>query len=206
MAFAFLDKHLNTDVVDIIAMNLHKAHFMGISESIRLALTPIEKALLVHRVDNSIDIIWYLQTKYGAILHTDYYYEWVTIIFHFENDRVLIWHNYVNGNDREMILTDGFVENGRESSKTPMYKIEKFFYGDRYNNIKCHSLADFKEKMKTNTIHNNIPFQFMNFKLFKCENISIDYSYESGKKWIDPEYVCSKFLSIFNRIDHIDYF
>lgn len=177
MAFSILDARLNNDLVEMIAIKIHQESFKDMMTPIHNALVPIEKALKEN------DPFSALQIKYKPSIHVDEYIDWITVVMQFHNERILIWHHYVDGPDQDEILVDGFVENG-------LFKIEKFMYVNSYTGHQY----DLELYIKTrSTVQNQIPFQFMSRKLFGIDEMQIAYDYNSGKKWMNPEKICKWF-------------
>lgn len=182
MAYAALEARLDDDVVNTIAHTVHKSYMIDMRADIINAPTPIENML------SCSNPIKYLEDKHSACIYADEWVDWTTVVIQFPNSqRFTVWHRYCDGPDQDQILIDGFVENNT-------IKFNKFMYEDPYRNRRCTTISEYTQKHAA--IMNHIPIQFLSSVLYQSDDIPIDYGYDSGKTWIDPDAVCEWFESV----------
>lgn len=186
---ANIDQLLNSDIANDIAKTVHAMHMSELAPQIHaVSRNPLERAL------DKPNPLKHLKDMYDAEVYIDAYVYWSTIVVHLpKTNRFFMWHHYADSpHEQDLILVDGFVEDGALKMERCMYK--NLYTKECFNNINDHN-------QKYNGNMNNIPFSFLsNTVLNKEEDLPIDFTYDSGRTWENPDRVCAWFEALYAHI------
>ena len=120
-----------------------------------------------------------------VVRHDDYIYWWTTVI-HIDDSRFVMMHEMSDDEDHERFVVEGYVTKDG-------IKLERMYVEYRYRSPgKAESIDELRIlNPGGNCIYNLIPFQFvMEYYGYRNpDRVEIDLSYDSGKRWTDPERV-----------------
>lgn len=116
-----------------------------------------------------------------VVRHDDYIYWWTTVV-HIDDSRFVMMHEMSDDEYHERIVVEGFVD-------CCNIKLERLFVEHRYRGGKAESMDELRLlKPRGSCISNMIPFQFV-MEHYGYQHPEVDISYDSGKRWTDPERV-----------------
>jgi hypothetical protein len=119
MAFAILDAYLTHDIVNVLAENIHKENFSGVSMGIKaLRDVTLERALQAFPAD---PVGWMAARKDMRVYLDIDWVDWDTVILRINGDRFIIYHHYIEMMDEDRLLMECTLEGSS-------LKVEKFFY------------------------------------------------------------------------------
>jgi len=184
MAFAILDTHIGCDLTSVVAGKLHKIYTLDVNHEVVNTLSFFEK-IITHNEDPlqymlySLDAMFFIDVKWV---------DWSQVVVYFQDSgRIVVWHRYVEGKEHDLFLFEGFVEDNK-------IKMERFYFEDDYEEQEYDTLTNYNTFK--GEISNCVPFQFIARSLKDENNIAVDYTYDSGKKWLDHKRVIEWFNTI----------
>lgn len=175
MAIALLSNKLSNDLVDKIFTSVHKSYLDECIPGL------INAPSIMDKIVKSPDGLTELVQQYGAHITADVdWVDWAQVAIQFPSGKFIVWHDYADGPDYETILIEGFEENEK-------IKLERTYYENR-GKVKEVDVSRFYEIIK-----NHIPFQFYSRTYHDTDELLVDTSYVSGKKWADPASILAWF-------------
>jgi hypothetical protein len=175
MTIAILSNKLNNDLVDKIFTSVHNSYMEECIPGLINAPSVMDK--IVKSPDGLTELI----ENHGVHITADMdWVDWAQVAIQFPSSRFIIWHDYADCPDYETILVEGFVENEK-------IKVERAHFEHR-GEIEEVDVCRFYEIIK-----NHIPFQFYSRQYHDVNELLVDTSYVSGKKWSDPTSILSWF-------------
>lgn len=136
---------------------------------------------IMDKIIKSPDGLKELVEKHGVHITADIdWVDWAQVAIQFPHGRFIVWHDYADGPDYETILMEGYVEDQK-------IKVERGYYEYR-GKVEEVDVSRFYEIIK-----NHIPFQFYSREYHGVDELLVDTSYISGKKWADPASILSWF-------------
>jgi hypothetical protein len=174
MAIALLSNKLPEDIVDDIAINVHRSAF----EDVKTELTNYHNTSPFDTLENGCDPITELRKKFPNLkLHLDIHWmDWYTVVIELTPKYFILWHHYSDTNTKCRMLIEGHIDINK-------IKIKRYFIDTTFTRY---------ENGEPRYISHSIPFRFLRKNVYPTlDNYEymFDDNYNSGLKWKDPEYI-----------------
>lgn len=169
-----------------VAKEVHRIFTKDTLQKINTMYSPFEKLFM-----ESENVFDNLKKVYPDMtIHTDVYYEWITVVLKLTATKFIVWHNYEEGYIN--ITEENFLMEGEVDEKENIYIFNKFIYMDEGRQPETIEDAEQYHDKKNK---NMIPFQFLHFCM-KNEHRMDSNVYKNAEtygKWVLPNKLINSF-------------